>query len=81
MIENGKPAGGDAVLISVPGNRELPELVEEHLDELAFLAETAGLATINVLSKTFHTPTHVLLSERVSSMRLKHSSAMEILRM
>jgi len=46
MIENGKPAGGDAVLISVPGNRELPELVEEHLDELAFLAETAGLATI-----------------------------------
>src|SRR5882762_5029817 len=46
MIENGKPAGGDAVLISVPGNRELPELVEEHLDELAFLAETAGLATV-----------------------------------
>jgi GTP-binding protein HflX len=46
MTVNGKPAGGDAVLISVPANRELPELVEEHLDELAFLAETAGLSTV-----------------------------------
>ena len=46
MTVNGKPAGGDAVLISVPANRELPELVDEHLDELAFLAETAGLSTV-----------------------------------
>jgi GTP-binding protein HflX len=46
MTENVKPAGGHAVLISVPGNRELPELVEEHLEELAFLAETAGLVTV-----------------------------------
>ncbi len=46
MTVNGKPGGGDAVLISVPANRELPELVEEHLDELAFLAETAGLTTV-----------------------------------
>lgn len=43
MNENGTSGKGEAVLVSVPANRELPELVEEHLDELAFLAETAGL--------------------------------------
>ncbi len=43
MNENGISGKGEAVLVSVPANRELPELVEEHLDELAFLAETAGL--------------------------------------
>ncbi len=34
-----------AVLVSVASARELPELIEEHLDELAFLAETAGIST------------------------------------
>ena len=36
----------NAVLVSVTSNRELPELVEEHLEELAFLAETAGILTM-----------------------------------
>jgi len=34
-----------AVLVSVSTNRELPEVIQEHLDELAFLAETAGITT------------------------------------
>ena len=42
-MENGTPLASNAVLVSVTSNRELPELVEEHLEELAFLAETAGI--------------------------------------
>lgn len=42
-MENGKSPGQKGVLVSVVSQRELPELVEEHLDELAFLAETAGI--------------------------------------
>lgn len=34
------------VLISVAAPRDLPELIDEHLDELAFLAETAGIAAV-----------------------------------
>jgi GTP-binding protein HflX len=45
-MENGKKPAIKAVLVSVAGQRELPELVEEHLDELAFLAETAGIEAI-----------------------------------
>ncbi len=42
----GNPTLNQAVLISVPDTREKPEITEEHLDELAFLAETAGIRTI-----------------------------------
>lgn len=35
-----------AVLVAVSPGREPVELVNEHLDELAFLAETAGIATL-----------------------------------
>lgn len=35
-----------AVLVAVSPGREPEELVNEHLDELAFLAETAGIATL-----------------------------------
>ena len=45
-MENGTPVRQTAVLIAVSPSQELPELVEEHLDELAFLAETAGISTI-----------------------------------
>ena len=45
-MEKGTILGHHAVLISVAPNRELPELVEEHLEELAFLAETAGISTV-----------------------------------
>ena len=45
-MENGTPLASNAVLVSVTSNRELPELVEEHLEELAFLAETAGIFTM-----------------------------------
>ena len=48
--------GGTAVLISVIPNRELPELVEEHLDELAFLAETAGISTVRRFVQHLPTP-------------------------
>ncbi len=44
-MENGKSQGKRGVLVSVVSQRELPELVEEHLDELAFLAETAGITS------------------------------------
>ncbi len=56
MSEKLKPTGGEAVLISVPANRELPELVEEHLDELAFLAETAGLTTVKRFTQNLPHP-------------------------
>ena len=45
-MENGTLVEHTAVLISVIPSQELPELVEEHLDELAFLAETAGISTV-----------------------------------
>lgn len=45
-MENGRLLTRKAVLVSVTAQRELPELVEEHLDELAFLAETAGISTV-----------------------------------
>lgn len=32
-----------AILVSVPDSRQAPEITEEHLDELAFLSETAGM--------------------------------------
>ncbi len=44
-MEKGTMVGHTAVLVAVVPNQELPELVEEHLDELAFLAETAGIST------------------------------------
>jgi GTP-binding protein HflX len=44
-MDNGSASTPNAVLVSVVINRELPELVEEHLEELAFLAETAGILT------------------------------------
>ena len=46
FMENGTLVGHSAVLVAVIPNQELPELVEEHLDELAFLAETAGISTV-----------------------------------
>ena len=44
-MENGTSLTSQAVLVSVASSRELPELIDEHLDELAFLAETAGIST------------------------------------
>lgn len=35
-----------AVLVLVASNREPQEIIDEHLDELAFLAETAGITTL-----------------------------------
>ena len=35
-----------AVLVLVASSREPQELIDEHLDELAFLAETAGISTV-----------------------------------
>lgn len=45
-MENGKSLSKKGILISVTSQRELPELVEEHLEELAFLAETAGITAV-----------------------------------
>ena len=45
-MENGTPLASNAVLVAVVSPRELPELVEEHLEELAFLAETAGISSL-----------------------------------
>ncbi|MFM7327578.1 MAG: GTPase HflX [Bacteroidota bacterium] len=39
-------AGGNAILVAVAQPRQPQEEVQEHLDELAFLGETAGLTTI-----------------------------------
>ena len=36
-----------AVLISLNTGKSKPEEIDEHLDELAFLAETAGIQTLN----------------------------------
>ena len=46
IMENGTLLASKAVLIAIAPGRELPELIEEHLDELAFLAETAGISAI-----------------------------------
>lgn len=40
------PQARGAVLVAVTTGREPEELVTEHLDELAFLAETAGISTL-----------------------------------
>ena len=55
-MENGTILKDQAVLISVVPNRELPELVEEHLEELAFLAETAGISTVKRFVQHLPTP-------------------------
>ena len=44
-MENGTPLLNNAVLVSVAEPRQPQELIDEHLDELAFLAETAGIST------------------------------------
>lgn len=47
MSEHDKqPAQSRAVLVAVTTGREPEELVTEHLDELAFLAETAGIRAV-----------------------------------
>lgn len=43
---NPTPPQARAVLVAVTTGREPEELVTEHLDELAFLAETAGISTL-----------------------------------
>ena len=43
-MQNGTSSADKAVLVSVSSSRELPEIIDEHLDELAFLAETAGIS-------------------------------------
>ena len=45
-MKNGTPLIKHAVLITVSSNREQPEVIEEHLEELAFLAETAGITSL-----------------------------------
>lgn len=44
-----------AVLVTV-GNSKYPDLVEEHLDELAFLAETAGIVATHRLVQNLQAP-------------------------
>ncbi len=46
----------NAVLVAVASNRELPELIDEHLDELAFLAETAGITTLKRFIQNLPSP-------------------------
>lgn len=43
-MENTAPSASSAVLVSVATGRVPQELTDEHLDELAFLAETAGIS-------------------------------------
>ncbi|GAB1445497.1 MAG: GTPase HflX [Cyclobacteriaceae bacterium] len=38
--------GKSAILVAVETGKDQPELIVEHLDELAFLAETAGITTV-----------------------------------
>src|SRR6185436_5239240 len=45
-----------AVLVSVVSGRTPEELVNEHLDELAFLAETAGIAAVRRYVQHLPTP-------------------------
>lgn len=44
-----------AVLVAL-GDSKHPEITEEHLDELAFLAETAGITTIKRITQNLPTP-------------------------
>src|SRR5262245_53990497 len=46
-MENGKSKVTLAVLVSVSVGKVPPEVTREHLEELAFLAETAGITTVN----------------------------------
>ncbi len=50
------PLTATSVLVAVTSNRELPELVEEHLEELAFLAETAGIKTLKRFTQHLPSP-------------------------
>ena len=43
---NGQTLGNKAILVLVASGREPEELIDEHLDELAFLAETAGITAV-----------------------------------
>ncbi|NOT75987.1 MAG: GTPase HflX [Cyclobacteriaceae bacterium] len=45
-MESQTPNKLTCVLVAVASNRELQDLIDEHLDELAFLAETAGISTL-----------------------------------
>src|SRR5882672_3148111 len=45
-MENGTSLKNKAILVLVAPGREPQELIDEHLDELAFLAETAGITTL-----------------------------------
>ena len=42
--------GPRAVLVSVSDKQLSNDMVSEHLDELAFLAKTAGIDTIDIFS-------------------------------
>jgi GTPase len=55
-MESQIPLKATAVLVAVASNRELPELIEEHLDELAFLAETAGIQTLKRYTQHLPSP-------------------------
>ena len=45
-----------AILVSVSEKQALDEIVDEHLSELAFLAETAGIETINIFKQKLEKP-------------------------
>ncbi len=55
-MESETPLKATCILIAVASNRELPELIDEHLDELAFLAETAGIETLKRFIQHLPTP-------------------------
>jgi len=48
--------GGNAVLVAVASPRQQQEEIQEHLDELAFLGETAGLTTIETFVQRLDHP-------------------------
>ena len=49
-------AGGNAILVAVAQPRQQQEEIQEHLDELAFLGETAGLTTIGTFVQRLDHP-------------------------
>ncbi|MFO7671908.1 MAG: GTPase HflX [Bacteroidales bacterium] len=51
-----RPYPESAVLVGVITQDQSPELAEEHLDELAFLAETAGAETLAVFTQRLEVP-------------------------
>ena len=58
MIEpkDNRVTAEEAVLIGLATDRQTPAQVEEYLDELEFLASTAGIATVKRFTQRLHKP-------------------------